>query len=291
MKTLGTTLPDIYNGLLPESFLNLAPDESIATCSNCVMTQQHKAEYKSSRPKEWDKSISKFKHQFSPFTKCCTYYPFIPNYLVGAILKENPKHPDILELIRECKYILPIGICAPPGYQKKFNLKLATDFGTNTDLLCPFYKVQSGGCSVWKNRGHECSTFFCISSYGEAGELFWSEVRDYLHHVEMVFSQQSMIEKGFAPKEINNNLAYVKRPVDDNLSEWSMNAIEWSKAWIHHLDDVTGYFISCYDFVNDNKSKLMKSIENYERQKKSTDQGFFEYHFVGREIQKTHRNR
>ena len=72
-------LPDLYQrwveALLPEGI----PREGQATCFNCTMC--HKGD---AAP---DEGVG----FFNPVTKCCTYFPDVPNFLVGrAIAVDTP---------------------------------------------------------------------------------------------------------------------------------------------------------------------------------------------------------
>lgn len=233
-------LPEVYQGLLPDDFLNLDPQETLATCHNC-----YRAKPQNPAP------------HYHPKLKCCTYYPFIPNYLVGGFVD----HPVLKQLLQDRRYVLPIGICPPPGYQEMFRNKKALDFGQRDDLQCPFYQLEKGQCGVWQFRGHECSTFFCVSRY-EKGESFWLGVREYLSHTEMHLSQNCMLQKGFLWSEIEQNLQWIKRPQDDTRRDWSLSALEWSDLWKHHQDDIEGYFRSCYQFVSEHKQQLKVELQN-----------------------------
>ncbi len=243
-------LPEIYNDLLPKEFLELNPQEKLATCSNCYKT-------KKGSPKP----------HYNPVFKCCTYYPFIPNYLVGAILMSG-KQEILNNLILDRKYVLPIGVCAPADYQKQFRLKSFSDFGNCEDLVCPFYAKNIGGCSIWRFRGHECATFFCASSYGQKGEGAWQNIRDYLFDVEMELSQSVMVQKGYTPREIDKNLSYVKRPEDDVDASPELSAIKWAELWLHHEDDIVSYFKDCFQFVTSHKDELKKELNDRPSSKK-----------------------
>lgn len=264
-------LPDIYADILDDTFLSLNPKETLATCGDCF-----KAKKTSPSP------------HYNPKLKCCTYYPFIPNYLVGALLSEELGEWTaainiIKKLIRDRRYTLPIGLCAPPGYQNLFREKTLHDFGNREDLLCPFYKIQTGGCSIWKFRGHECATFFCVSSYGQKGEEFWQGTREYLFNIEMELSQDCMMNKGYTPQETEENLNYIKRTDSDQNTSFAMTAVEWSKTWVHHQDNIEEYYKACFKFVINNKSGIKKSL-NERLSSTKNDRRLCQSLFVGRSL-------
>lgn len=256
---LKNSLPRIYQKLLPEELLQLKPNEKLANCNDCYRAKR-------SHPEP----------HYDPRWKCCTYYPFIPNYLVGETLwsfdntlQTGPSSHELksgvlsmLQLIQHRQFALPIGVCPPPGYQKLFRDKKPSDYGQREDLLCPFYlrSEGEGKCSIWPYRGHECATFFCVSSYGQKGEAFWQLLRDILFQVEMHISQMAMVEKGYTPREIDLNLSFIRRSSDDSRKDWSLEATEWAQFWVHHQDSIKGYYISTFEFVNRCQNELKKEL-------------------------------
>ncbi len=136
-------------------------------CVNCEMSCGVKAVYK-------------------PDLKCCTYHPFLPNYLVGGVLAEGDSYAQaqIKKQIKELKFITPMGIVAPEAYQFKFSYKKVEDYGNDESLLCPYY--DQGSCSVWQFRSSECQQFHCRSDYGHKGLSFWKEFGESLYDVEIL---------------------------------------------------------------------------------------------------------
>lgn len=275
---LSETLPAIYQLLLPPEFLDLNPQENKATCSNCLK----------SRP---GPDVQ------APFydarLKCCTYYPFLPNYLIGALLTDEGESEGaqrLRALIRERRFALPIGVCAPPGYQEKFNLTRSVAFGRDPELLCPFYIFKNGHCGIWRHRGHECATFFCVSDYGAKGESFWHEVRNLLHYTEMFISQEAMLLKGYSSAEIDTNLTFVRQsPEQANSRAWQMEALEWSSIWAHHHDDIESYYKATYEFVQKQAMTLRKQVSDEKFRTGETDTRILRNLIVGTKISKNHR--
>lgn len=274
-------LPDIYQQILPSDFLNLNPQETKATCSNCLK----------SRP-----GPDVAAPYYDARLKCCTYYPFLPNYLVGAILTEasdagleTEGSSRIRGLIRERRFTLPIGVCAPPGYQEKFNATRSEAFGRDPELLCPFYIFKTGQCGVWRHRGHECATFFCTSSYGQRGESFWHEVRNLLHYTEMYLSQEAMLFKGFSSSEIDTNLTFIRQPPEQpSGAAWQTGALGWSQIWAHHHDDIEGYYKATYAFVLKHAMTLRKQVSDEKFRTGETDTRILRNLIVGAKVSKNH---
>ena len=70
-------LPHLYARWTAELLAGPIPREERATCENCAMCAP---------PGEEDDPQS---HVFDPATKCCTYVPDLPNFLVGRILSPD----------------------------------------------------------------------------------------------------------------------------------------------------------------------------------------------------------
>ncbi|HYL82493.1 MAG TPA: hypothetical protein VEU07_16870, partial [Candidatus Acidoferrum sp.] len=68
-------LPPLYGRWMDDLLPGPIPRETAATCDDCAMW-----------PGPGDQPRSDF--FFLPETKCCTYIPTLPNYLVGRILED-----------------------------------------------------------------------------------------------------------------------------------------------------------------------------------------------------------
>lgn len=170
-------LPGLYHPLLPAFFDAVAPDEAKATCSNCAMCPP-----KGERPAEGVV-------YFRPDTKCCTYHPRLPNYLVGAILADPSD--EMAEGRRRIRAQIQGRVGVSPRWlapSRRYSLLLKasreSSFGRSTALLCPYFQEEGGLCSIWRYRESDCSTFFCKHMNGADGKIFWSELDSYLRLVE-----------------------------------------------------------------------------------------------------------
>lgn len=184
--------PDFYKSFLPRFFENDNPGETARSCSDCSMMNSD-----SSMPG----IIS-----FSPHTKCCTYYPNLPNYMVGALLSDrNPELNQgrirIRSLIRKGVAVKPHGIMRPDKFQ--LLIKSSVDlFGRATSLVCPCFDSKNGTCTLWPFHSSVCNTWFCKYSAGEDGRLFWNSLRNYLIHVENVLELYTLQKTGFEAAEM-----------------------------------------------------------------------------------------
>jgi hypothetical protein len=255
LRPLKNEIPALYEKLLPQAFLEQNASENLATCNDCRMCKPDLAA-KTTQLDPLNKST------YSPTTKCCTFYPFVANYLVGAALASGGEGAERLRtVIRARQWALPIGLVPPPSYQKKFTDKRPEEFGRNFDFLCPFFMSGGeikGGCAIWKFRNSECSTYFCAHEEGEIGQTKWAAIGDTLFTTEMKLSQECMLQKGFDWQEVEANLPYVKmataRDLKDFEKPFEMDAVTYHKFWQHHSGDPASYFIDCFQWVSGLKS-------------------------------------
>src|SRR5947209_14647397 len=70
-------LPPLYAAWMDQLLAGSIPEETEATCSDCAMCTTGSGQA----------SVSPF--FFDPRTKCCTYIPQLPNFLVGRILADD----------------------------------------------------------------------------------------------------------------------------------------------------------------------------------------------------------
>ncbi|MES3038412.1 MAG: hypothetical protein V4736_10950 [Bdellovibrionota bacterium] len=237
---LKTQLPKIYQVLLVPELLEAEVIETKATCNNCSMSppQNKKAPF------------------YKPDLKCCTYYPYLPNYLVGGILRDKEKLTPGLKsvmngIIKRRQYALPIGIVAPVSYQVPFNQRKEGDFGQRADWLCPYFQKETSNCGIWEWRGGVCSTFFCQSNYGSNGLKFWGELNEYLNYVEMALMEEALVQLDFSPRQISDMLDFINRKEGDPAEMESLYLPE-KKAralWNGYFDDQEGFYLKCLEIT------------------------------------------
>lgn len=131
MTRLLDAVPDFYARFLPDLFQRDITDEAKATCDSCAMCEANCQNAVS--------SIDGKQRLFRPDTKCCTYHPRLPNYLVGAILSDqSPEMAEgrrrLEERIRSRIGITPHWLRPPAKYNLLYgNARLA--FGNDAVAL------------------------------------------------------------------------------------------------------------------------------------------------------------
>ena len=170
-------LPPRYAHWLTELLGGTLPEEQAATCSRCAMQVEAVEEG----------------YRFRADAKCCTYVPALPNFLVGAALRELLPGPTRAGLDRR---VADPGVCTPHGLdvsederQKYQAIVAAETFGRAPGLRCPHYLEEQGGlCGIWRHRNGVCATWFCKHDRGVAGQRFWQAVEALLALIERELS-------------------------------------------------------------------------------------------------------
>ncbi len=170
-------LPPLYADWIEQLLKGPIPDETEATCLDCAMCPTKNVIRTDSD------------HLFNDKTKCCTYFPKLPNFLVGKILLDQdpvftPGRVRFLGQFFIFTVVTPLGVLPPPAENARYGA-FQQDFGKNVDLRCPYYLDQEGGlCGIWKHRNAKCSTWFCKHVRGQTGLHFWRALKDLLQRIE-----------------------------------------------------------------------------------------------------------
>ena len=181
-----SSLPPLYARWMDELLGGPAPEETEATCLDCPMCSRDPARNKSGVI-------------FNEVTKCCTYMPDLPNYLVGAIyLNEDPSFAAgkaaFQAQLRKGLVITPLGMFPPPEFLEKYKLNIQ-QFGHNVELRCPYYLNEAGGlCGIWKHRNSRCATWFCRYIRGSSDVIFWKYVDQLLSAVEKALTRWCVLQ-------------------------------------------------------------------------------------------------
>jgi hypothetical protein len=167
------SLPALYARWLEELLGVPAPSEPKSTCDDCVMC----------------KSDLRPEIAFNPDTRCCTYVPRMPNFLVGRLLQDdNPALADGQRTTRvrlaQGEGVLPIGVELTEGEGEAYDRLLkAESFGRDDEVACP-HQLDGGLCGIWLHRNGVCATWFCRHDRGVLGDAFWNAVEKWLTAIE-----------------------------------------------------------------------------------------------------------
>lgn len=170
-------LPVLYRPWIAALVGGPVPAESEATCDRCAMLSPP------SGPAGTSDDI-----YFDPRSKCCTYIPALPNFLVGRILGDSAAESAagrafLVARIAAGVGVTPAGLAQPPAFALLYR-NAADAFGRAVSLRCPHYIAEAGTCGIWRHRQSVCSTWFCKHVRGAVGQRFWTSVRFLLDAVE-----------------------------------------------------------------------------------------------------------
>lgn len=238
-------LPRIYHNFLDRKILNLDLKETKATCDNCLRSRD-----------------KRFPYLYESNLKCCTFVPFIPNFAVGGILEQKlDGHLIIEQMIADRRFTLPLGIFPDLNYQFRFTHKKEKDFGNDESLLCHYYDKSKNRCSIWQYRGVVCTTFFCRSDYGKAGQNLWSEMKDYLSYVEMALAEDCLVMKDFSPRDISDQLVFLNKKdfTKEEKSQVSLDLKQFKSFW-NGYDNPREFYRSCFELVQKHNRSSFKEI-------------------------------
>lgn len=230
--SLKHSLPKTLQRFLPKELMVAPVVETKATCDSCAMAP----------------GKSRSRVHYNPHLKCCTFYPFQPNFSLGAILSQDGIGKQVvLKMIEQRQFTLPVGSVAPPQYQKEFYSKGKLDFGNRQDLLCPYFNLEQENCNIWQQRSSVCTSFICKSSYGKAGLKFWQNLGHYLHYVEMALMEELLAHLDFSPRQVSEQMAYINNQTaspQDELKE-KLDAKVYRRLW-NHYDNEVDFYKKCF---------------------------------------------
>jgi Fe-S-cluster containining protein len=169
--------------------------ETLATCENCAMV----------RPAGLTRDPSPFLNHL----KCCTYFPFLPNFSLGSLSETDLAKPEPRGVF------LPVGLYPAMPEQNRIRSFGRDGFGRKSELLCPFFDVAGNQCSIWDSRPGVCTSYFCKSDQGQKGLDFWKSVESYLNHFEW-----QLASKVIAKMDLDENvLSYCQAALSPDTEE------------------------------------------------------------------------
>src|SRR4051812_46370615 len=174
------TLPPLYARWMREFLGGPIPEETKATCHDCAMC----AKPGQAATPQLQMLL------FNPKSKCCTYMPDLPNFLVGRILDEPnpdfvPGRASVITRLENKAGVGLLGMNHTRAFDVLYNYGTSQGaFGRSQTLRCPYYIEDGGLCGVWKHRNSVCTTWFCKHNRGAVGMVFWQSIQQLLSQVE-----------------------------------------------------------------------------------------------------------
>ena len=154
-----------YFWLIPELDQIQWPQETLADCSDCVICPTP----------EQDPREERF---FRPDVRCCGYHPWMPNHLVGRILRTGGAGE---ELMRQ-RVGTMVGLTAGAVHRRTdcgglYEWGQELHFGHDVGFRCPYWTGGTDACAVWLNRESVCRTWYCRHVEGVFGGALWYALR------------------------------------------------------------------------------------------------------------------
>jgi len=212
-----SALPPLYARWIEEVLDGPVPAEPHATCSACAMC-----------PPTAAKAATASLTTFDPSTKCCTYVPTLPNFLVGRVLEDEDPAAAVGRVTIEQRItagigVTPLGIQPDPQYVLIYRHTGDHLFGRSPGLRCPHYLPTDGGqCGIWRHRNAVCTTWFCKYQRGRVGKRFWDALLELLTMVERHLGLWAAGELGETVDELGPALLpYYVTVLSGHASIWS----------------------------------------------------------------------
>ena len=239
-------LPALYHDLVPDVLTREVPPERKATCDRCSMC------------KETCDNLAEpvaAAQLFRADTKCCTFHPRLPNYLVGALLCDEDEalaegQARVRGRIRSRVGTTPQWLKPPAKFDLLYQ-SAHSAFGRSAALRCPYYAEDSGRCTIWRYREAVCSTYFCKYVAGADGQKLWTSIKAYVSLLERQLSRYALLQ--VAPELVYATLDEPGRPAGQldvaDLEDQAPPAAEYAALWPGFVGREEELYRACFQAV------------------------------------------
>lgn len=162
---------------------------------------------------------------FHPNTKCCTFMPELPNFLVGSVL-DDPS-PDsaagrkFFEQQALARAVInPLGVFPTAEYSMLYRFN-SRNFGRLESLRCPYYMVEAdGACAIWRHRNGRCATWFCTHERGSVSVVLWKYLDRLLASVETSLARWCLLTLDLGSSALSELIPASGDPPAGSKSVW-----------------------------------------------------------------------
>lgn len=237
-------LPPLYQRWTLELLGARIPRETNATCTDCAMCRKPAMPGEGSEP------------PFNKITKCCTYLPELPNYLVGLTIRdlaqESTGFKTVKARIDRRIGVTPLGLQQLPSFMIQYDSMGDVGFGRIPSWICPHYEADGGKCSIWAYRNSVCAAWFCKHVRGALGERFWDALRTLLYLVEIDLAAHCAFANGIPADAIaefgrtggSRTRVHLTAELAGDHEYWSSK-----DRWTHWANNYEPYFVRCAELV------------------------------------------
>lgn len=140
--------------------------------------------------------------------KCCTFFPDLPNFLVGRGLGRGGVSEELLRArIAVGVGRTPLGLQPDPVFEEAYFKNTGEVFGKDRSLACPYWVGGEYSCGIWHDRNHVCRTWFCKNSGGAEGRQHWGATQRVLSMAEHLLAAWC-VRDGVPPPEAASAAAW-----------------------------------------------------------------------------------
>ncbi len=184
---------------------------------------------------------------FGSQTKCCTYLPELPNFLVGGALKQtdDPGRRSVVARVEAGRAVTPLGLAKTLEFKARYG---AHTFGVEASLRCPHYLASDGGkCGVWSQRNAICATWFCHFDRGNVSKRFWATTSRFFKLLEAGLARWCVTQLDPGGPAIDR----LVRASDEDRDQVASEATRATSAelWGRWLGRELEFFVACADLV------------------------------------------
>jgi hypothetical protein len=210
--------------------------ESLATCGHCAMCAGADA------PPLAQRIV------FDPLVRCCTYRPFVPNYLAGAILADPATsahgRESLLQRMAQGE-ATPLGVRTDAAYQLLYRHARAPAFGRGVALRCPHH-LQDGGCGIWLHRPAVCATWHCKHDRGAVGDRLWTALNRALGAAEHALAMACLLAMGWPERLLSEAQDELQRDgIDAAVLDRRRDPERDARLWGTWLGREAGFYEAC----------------------------------------------
>lgn len=213
------------------------PRETEATCDDCAMLP---AEGHTGDPTAF----------FDPVSRCCSYLPDLPNFLVGGILAGEDGHGrrSVEARIDARVGVRPLGLAIPPAYSAQYELMGVRGFGRTRSMRCP-HQLDGGLCGIWLHRNGVCATWYCKHVRGAAGADLWREgIERLLRSAEDAVSLHCLVELGVEPDGLSEMLPQKRKPPQGEPLD-TVDDARYAAMWGRFRGKERALFLRCAEIA------------------------------------------
>lgn len=237
-------LPALHARWVAELLPGPLPAEPHATCGACAMLPPDDAPAEAS-------SL-----HFDAETRCCTYHPSLPNFLVGRVLRDPGPHPTassevLLARIAGRRAVSPLGVAPADNVRARYEAAVnAGAFGRSPDLRCPHLREgEAEGCAIWAHRNATCATWFCKHDRGGRGMALWSRLRELLALAEARLARWCLVALELGDEALARALPEADAP---GRRGWAPEEgdVAWAAQWGRWRGREAEFYVACADRVD-----------------------------------------